>query len=121
MSGLKVDYKILIGGVLAGIIAGIFGGGGGLVLVPLLSMSRSIPEESLFPASISIILPICIVSLLSIYSQIPLAISDATLYLVGSFIGGLIAIKIGNKIPTLYLHRVLGGMIIWGGLRYICT
>ena len=41
-------------------------------------------------------------------------------YLAGSAAGGLIAGLTAKKIPTLYLHKGLGILIIWGGVRYLC-
>ena len=41
-------------------------------------------------------------------------------YLIGSAFGGVAAGLWGRKIPTLWLHRFLGAMILWGGVRYLC-
>ena len=50
-------------GACAGAVNGLFGAGGGMVLVPLLTLMHVLPEDHIFPASVSIILPICLVSL----------------------------------------------------------
>ena len=51
-------------GAAAGIVTGLFGGGGGMVLVPLLALLTDLEEAEIFPGSIAVILPICIVSLI---------------------------------------------------------
>lgn len=118
---VEMNRKIILGGALAGAVAGIFGAGGGLILVPLLAKSGEIDDEALFPTSVCIILPICMVTLLSaLQAAIPL-LSQALPYLIGSFIGGIAASALREKIPTAILHRLLGGMIIWGGFRYLCS
>jgi len=41
-------------------------------------------------------------------------------YLFGSAAGGFLAGMYGKKIPTKWLHRGLGVLILWGGFRYLC-
>ena len=50
----------------------------------------------------------------------PLPWSDAFPYLLGSALGGVLAGRFGRKIPTLWLHRFFGLMLLWGGIRYLC-
>ena len=40
--------------------------------------------------------------------------------ILGSMAGGLLAGWTGNRIPVKWLHRILGILIIWGGIRYLC-
>jgi len=111
---------LLLAGLGAGIVNGLFGAGGGMVLVPLLSLLTSIDEREIFGASIAIILPICIVSIISTAVAGTLCWQEALPYLIGSAAGGLAAGLWGQKIPTIWLHRGLGALIIWGGIRYLC-
>ena len=106
-------------GIAAGSVNGLFGAGGGMVLVPLLSAWTSLEEESLFPSSVSIILPICLVSLAVTGITSGIAWKDALPYLPGSAIGGILAGIWGKKIPLSWLHRGLGILILWGGIRYL--
>ena len=108
---------ICLAGLAAGSVNGLFGAGGGMVLVPLLTKT-GLNQEQIFPSSVVIILPICIISLLLSGSPIPWA--TALPYLLGSAIGGIGAGLWGKKIPVLWLHRALGLLILWGGIRYLC-
>lgn len=116
----KTNYGILLAGSCAGFITGLFGAGGGMVLVPLLTWLSYLDESEIFPSSISIILPICIVSLVmtALAGQIPW--KEALPYLYGSALGGIAAGSLGQKIPVKWLHRGLGVLILWGGYRYLC-
>lgn len=109
-----------IAGTLAGAVNGLFGAGGGMVLVPLLTSIARFPEEEVFPSSISIILPICLVSLSVNLRSNSIEWSTVIPYLVGSAVGGILAGLLGRKIPMLWLHRLLGILIVWGGMRYLC-
>lgn len=107
---------LMAAGFGAGCVTGLFGGGGGMVLVPLLSLA-ALGEESVFPSSIAVILPVCITALL-LSGKIPLR--EALPWLPGSLLGGILAGKYGQKIPAKWLHRGLGILILWGGVRYLC-
>lgn len=113
-------WQIAAAGVLAGAVNGLFGAGGGMVLIPLLTALTSIDDKNIFPASISIILPICLVSLCMTAFSEPIPLSQAFPYLIGSAAGGILSGKLGNKIPVNWLHKGLGILIIWGGFRYLC-
>jgi uncharacterized membrane protein YfcA len=114
----KEFWKLAISGGIAGCINGLFGAGGGMLLVPLLT-TTDLDEREIFPASISIILPLTIVTILVSQSQTPLPWSTSLPYLVGSAIGGVLAGMYWKKIPVTWLHRILGGLILYGAWRYL--
>lgn len=109
-----------LAGLGAGAVTGLFGAGGGMVLVPLLTLLTSLTDEEIFPASITIILPICLTSLAATAAAGTVDWQQALPYLLGSAAGGCAAGKWGRKIPVLWLHRGLGILILWGGWRYLC-
>lgn len=116
-----MSCKILLSliGTAAGAINGLFGAGGGMVLVPLLGAKVGLSENERFPASVAIMAPVCIIALL--FSGLNnLTYHQALPYLFGSAIGGTAAGLWGHKIPTVWLHRFLGGIILWGGIRFLC-
>ena len=117
----KSNYmRTAAAGFLAGTVNGLFGAGGGMVLIPLLTLMADMEEEEIFPASISIILPICLVSLTVTGLTGSIAWAKAFPYLLGSAAGGILAGVWGRKIPVKWLHRALGILILWGGVRYLC-
>lgn len=115
-------YK-LIGPILAGIgagaVNGLFGIGGGMVLIPLLTLLTDWEDEKIFASSLSIILPICLVTLTATALTGPLPWKESIPYLIGSTAGGVFAGFWGRKIPVGLLHKALGLLIIWGGIRYL--
>lgn len=107
-------------GAATGFITGLFGGGGGMILVPMLTLLTDLKEDTVFPSSISIILPICLVCIVMAAFRTPVKLNVALPYLIGSAVGGYIAGIAGPRIPVIWLHRILGILLLWGGFRYLC-
>ena len=116
---MKSYWGAGITGLCAGTLNGIFGTGGGMVLVPLLGKLTDTKEADLFPAGVYILFPICLISLLFSRDWREFSWLQAIPYLLGSTIGGIAAGLWGKKIPSLWLHRGLGIFILWGGFRYL--
>ena len=114
----KSFLKMRLCGCAAGCVHGLFGAGGGMVLIPLLSKT-DLEEQEVFPASISIILPMTVITLIISSWMTPLPWVSAFPYLIGSAIGGILAGLFGKKIPVLWLHRILGVLILYGAWRYL--
>ena len=110
----------LLAGCIAGSVNGLLGAGGGMVLVPLLTLFTDLEEEQIFPTSVSIILPICLVSLSVSPGLANLPLQDAWPYLIAAIPGGILAGILDKKIPVKWLHRALGLLLIWGGVRNLC-
>lgn len=112
-------WKCLLAGLAAGFVNGFFGAGGGMVLVPLLIWLVGLPDKLAFSSAISIILPLCVVSLFIYGRHDMLPLSDALPYLLGGAGGGVLAGLWFQKVPAKWLHLVLGALILLGGVRLL--
>ena len=112
-------WKCLLAGLAAGFVNGFFGAGGGMVLVPLLIWLVGLPDKLAFSSAISIILPLCVVSLVIYGRHDMLPLSDALPYLLGGAGGGVLAGLWFQKVPAKRLHLALGALILLGGVRLL--
>ena len=112
-------WTCLLAGLAAGFVNGFFGAGGGMVLVPLLIWLVGLPDKLAFSSAISIILPLCIVSLVIYGRHDMLPLSDALPYLLGGAGGGVRAGLWFQKVPAKWLHLALGALILLGGVRLL--
>ena len=114
----KIGY--ILAGTVAGAVNSLLGAGGGMILVPLLTLLGKLEDEKVFPTSVAIIFPICLISLSVSPGLGDLPWSEAWPYLLAAIPGGLLAGFLDKKIPVKWLHRALGILIIYGGVRYLC-
>lgn len=106
-------------GVAAGAVSGLLGAGGGLILVPMLSLFSLCSDDTLFQTSLSVMIPICLVSFLVFVFSAKIPWAQAAPYLLGSIFGGMLARKWSHHISVFWLHRIFGILLLWGGVRYL--
>ena len=116
-----MDKKEWIGfglaGGLAGVLSGFLGTGGGLVVVPILLGVLKLEPKRAFATSVCIMLPICAVSAAVYLWNGRVDLAPAVPYLVGGLIGGLNCGKLYGKMSALWLRRIFGALLIYGGVR----
>lgn len=114
---IKKHMRHMIIGLLAGVPNGLFGAGGGMILVPLFCRWLKLPEKKALATSVAVILPMCIVSAIVFLIRRDFAFSESLPFLAGGLIGGLASGFIFKKVPTGLLHKIFGAFIIYGGVR----
>ena len=110
-------WKYLIAGGLAGIANGFFGGGGGSVFVPLLTGYCGLDQRRAFATSVAVILPLCALSVVIYFFRDRLDFMAALPYLIGGTLGGWAGGKWFKGVKMLWLKRVFGLLLIYGGVR----
>ena len=116
---MKQTYKYLLIGALAGITNGLFGAGGGLVLVPLFIGWCGIEEKRAFATSVAVILPLSIVSYLLFILQGGDVWKEALPFLLGGVLGGVLSTRLFKGISAQWLHRLFGLLILYGGIKAV--
>lgn len=106
-----------IAGGLAGLANGFFGGGGGMVLVPLLTRRCGLEQRRAFATSVAIILPLCTLSSVIYFFRGGLDLKAAFPYLTGGLAGGFLGGKLFKKLNMDWLRRVFALFILYGGVR----
>ena len=106
-----------VAGGLAGVANGFFGGGGGMVLVPLLTGRCGLDQRRAFAPSVAIILPLCVLSSVIYFFRGGLDLSAALPYLLGGLAGGWIGGRVFRKLNMDWLRRAFALLILYGGVR----
>ncbi|MBQ8683267.1 MAG: sulfite exporter TauE/SafE family protein [Clostridia bacterium] len=118
-NAVNAKWKCIVAGGLAGAANGLFGAGGGLALVPLLINWVGLEEKKAFATSVAIILPLSVVSYTIFCLRGGSVWGEALPYLCGGIIGGLLSAKFFKKIPAVWLHRLFGALILYGGVKAV--
>ncbi len=106
-------------GFAVGLINGIFGSGGGTLLVPCLVFLMGVEDHKAHATAISIILPL---SLISSFIYIRHDVVDPTLTLkvaIGSVAGALLGSCVLNRFSVNALRNIFGIFMIIAALRMV--
>ncbi|MBC8587038.1 sulfite exporter TauE/SafE family protein [Paratissierella segnis] len=115
----KNNLKLIGLGLITGFINGIFGSGGGTIIVPSMVFLLNMEDYKAHATAISIILPLSIISTVIYFFHNTIPISVALKVAIGGLIGSYIGAKILNKIPTNILRKIFGCVIIYTAIRMI--
>lgn len=113
--------RFMVTGLAAGIVTGILGSGGGIILVPLLASFCKEDEDRIFPCSLSIMLPICLCSLIIQKRQVSVSFLEALPYLLGGLIGGILSVIAAKRVSPVWLHRLFGCILLWSGFKCLIS
>lgn len=115
----KNTLKRVGAGQLIGAVNGLFGGGGGMVAVPLLKNMLGFEDRRAHATAILIIAPVCAVSALTYvingYFSAQLVIPTA----IGSVIGGIVGAQLLNKLPEKLINAVFVAVMLVAGVRML--
>ena len=115
---IKRNIKLIICGLLGGTVNGLLGSGGGIILVPLFLSWIKLEGKKAFATSVSVTLPMSLATMAVCFfgGTVP-SFSKALPYLIGGGVGGIVAGKLLKKLPTLWLRRIFGALLIIGGVK----
>lgn len=114
---MDVRRRAALAGGAAGLANGLFGGGGGMVFLPL--MGRALPRRRLFATCVGVIFPVCAVSAAVYLLRTELSLAVAAPYLAGGFLGGLLGGWLYGKVPTGLLKYLFAGFLLYAGVKYL--
>ena len=116
---MQGNVKSSILGVSTGFINGLFGSGGGMILVVGLEKILKLEPHKAHASSIAIILPISLVSVFIYMRYLTIDYSLVILISIGGIIGGFIGAKFLNKISTRKLKILFGVCMIISAVKII--
>ncbi|WP_026487485.1 sulfite exporter TauE/SafE family protein [Caldanaerobius polysaccharolyticus] len=114
---MKKTAGLITLGFITGILNGLFGSGGGTIVVPALVFLFLIEDHKAHASAIAVILPLTIISSF-IYIEkgvydIPLTIKVG----LGTVLGGYIGARLLNKLSSSLLKKIFGAFMIIAALR----
>lgn len=106
-------------GVLIGIINGLFGGGGGMIAVPVLTNLLGYPQKEAHATAIAVIAPVCAVSsvwyIIGGYAKPAIIIPAA----IGNIAGGVLGAKLLGKLPVIAVQACFVAVMLAAGIRMV--
>ncbi len=115
-----IFMKLAIIGLAAGIIAGVFGVGGAIIIVPGLIYWVGFNQHLATGTSLAILLPpIGLAAVLEYYRRGNVDLKAAVIIAVPMFVGGYFGAFLANKLSGPYLRLAFGVFVLFMGLSLV--
>ena len=114
---MNLYVKSALIGTSAGIVNGVFGAGGGMILVPLLTGWAGLEYKNALATSVAIILPLSITSAIIYIFRQGSDITSAIPYALGGLAGGIIGGRIFKNVSAKWMRRIFALFVIYGGVK----
>ena len=111
--------KNQISGAAGGLLSGLFGGGGGMALLPLLVKWRKLEDRKAFATCVAVLFPWCCVSAAVYRWRVRPALARLWPSLAGGVAGGVLGGLSFEKVPVRVLKVIFGLFLLYGGVRYL--
>lgn len=116
---MKKYWKHILIGIICGFLNGLFGAGGGSVVVPAMEKFLDVDEKKSHATAIGIIL---LMSIVSSWIYIKKGFFDVKLWMlvtIGGVIGGAVGANVLDRIPKKWLKIIFGVVIIVTAVKMI--
>lgn len=115
----KKRWAAPLAGGAAGLANGLFGGGGGMVFLPILSRWGGLDQRKLYATCVGVIFPVCLVSAVVYLLRGGVSLTQALPYLIGGAAGGTLGGKLYGRVPTGVLKWLFAAFLFYAGGRYL--
>ena len=113
------NFKNSLTGIFTGFINGVFGSGGGTLLVPILNNILKVEEHKSHATALAIIIFLSTTSSLVYISKGTFDINLTIQAAIGSIIGGVIGAKLLSKVNGKFLRIGFGIVMIIAAFRMV--
>ena len=117
LANVSVWIKLIIGAII-GFVNGFWGGGGGMICVPLLMKLVDNPKKA-HATTLLVMLPLSIASILVYMFSGAIPWLNVVKIGLGFVIGGLIGAYALKVVSNVWLEFVFAGIIVWSGIRMV--
>ncbi len=114
-------FKIMGFGLIAGILSGLLGVGGGIVLVPIMVTYLGITQHIAHGTSLAVIVPTALAGSIVYGLSGNINLTPALNLAIGSIIGASFGARWMKKIPAKQLKQLFGVFLIIVGIRMVLS
>ena len=111
--------KVVLVGVLGGFLAGVFGVGGGIVMVPLFVLLLGLDQRTAAVTSLLAIIPISVLGALGYATGGAVDWLAGVVIGVGSIVGGQIGVRLLPRIPVPVLQVGFAAILLYSAYRLL--
>jgi len=111
---------LVIVGLAAGVLSGLFGIGGGVIIVPALVLLLGFTAQQAAGTSLgALLLPVGLLGFLEYWRAGEVSLINALVLAVGLLLGAFVGARLGLSLPSEIVQRGFGILLVLFGLRMV--
>lgn len=115
-----MQIMLLVVGILAGVLSGMFGIGGGIVIVPVLVAFFAFGfTEAVATSLAALLLPVGIFATVAYYRAGKLKLTPGAIIAFGLVFGGVAGAEVAQSLPVQTMQRLYGLFLLYAGWRFV--
>ena len=111
-------FVLVLSGLIIGVVNGFFGGGGGMICVPLLLL-LGLSNKKAQATAILVMVPISIASAIVYYTRGNLDLNITLFVGMGSIVGGVLGAILLKKVNNLTLQYIFAFVVLLAGIKVL--
>ncbi len=117
----KEALYMALAGTVVGAVNGFFGGGGGMIILPIFTMLLGFKQKTAHATAIAVILPISVISVIVyLIGNGFKAFNFDTLFIaIGVLIGGIVGALLLKKINNKWLVKIFAVVMLVAGVKML--
>jgi uncharacterized protein len=119
---ILIDVGVILTGVTGGIASGLFGIGGGVIMVPILGLMLGFSQHRAQGTSlVALIPPTGLLAVLAYSKAGYVSWLTGLLLIPGVFLGGIVGGNLAGRIPATKMRRVFAALIFLLGIWQVVS
>ncbi len=115
----KSAILLVLGGIFAGLVNGILGGGAGVVVVMLLLTVGKLRQNQAQATALLVVLPMTVLSSILYIINGSLPVVDTIVVCISSVVGGVVGALLLGKVDSRVVKGIFSVLLLAGGMQMI--
>ena len=116
---IKNKLYLILTGVITGLANGFFGGGGGMIVVPLMTFLLKMKTKAAHATALAVILPITIISAVVYFLKGSFDYENGIPSGIGVIAGGVVGAWLLGKLSAKWITRLFAVVMLAAGVKLL--
>lgn len=116
---IKNKLYLILTGVITGLANGFFGGGGGMIVVPLMTFLLKMKTKAAHATALAVILPITIISAVVYFLKGSFDYENGIPSGIGVIAGGIVGAWLLGKLSAKWITRLFAVVMLAAGIKLL--
>lgn len=115
----KNKIKLIVSGLIIGVINGFFGGGGGMICVPILENVLFLNNKEAHATALSVMFPLCLASGITYLFNVNMEWNSFAFVCAGFVVGGVVGAFLLKKLNNVVVRAVFVLVVFASGIKMV--